>query len=125
MRPIPLPETATLYSVVPGDDPIGQDPDAPSLLETLPDPSPSPAQRALDRLAVREFWCAVRDALTPREWQAVQWVYIHGLDNPHAGERMGISKERVRQLLEKARGKLYRALAHERLRRTHERLLWD
>jgi len=120
-----LPDSIALYCVVSGDDPIGPDPDAPTLLDVVMDPHPSPADCAISRLAARQFWRAVREILTPREWEAVSLVYLHEFRWVDAAARMGVTKQRIQQLLALARGKLYRALTDERKRRTHDRLLWD
>lgn len=123
--------TATTYpqmatSCISGDIAVQfSDGDERSLFDTLADPRAPSGHAALQRLEGREFWAAVRAILTPREYQAVALCYRAGLATAEIAARMQVSAQRIRQLITSAHGKLYRALREERIRRAHDRLLWD
>jgi RNA polymerase sigma-32 factor len=89
-------------------------------LDRLESAEPSPEERAAQSEANAVAREAIDEALrelSPREQMIIQerWVRDEPLTLEHLGSRLGVSKERVRQLEERARAKL-----RARLERVHQ-----
>jgi RNA polymerase sigma factor (sigma-70 family) len=95
------------------DEPLGKDPGDSSLVETLPCPAESSAERDMIRREMDRRLANAIERLTPKERQVVEGRF--GLSGEacatlkEIGERMNLSRERVRQIEAEARRSLRRA----------------
>lgn len=108
-----------LGNVVSLDMPLSEEEEAESLEEMVADESmPTPERAALIEL-FREELLELVDKLPKREAQILRWRY--GLEGPRpltlaeVGEKLGISRERVRQIEERALKKLKEAWGEKAL----------
>ena len=68
--------------------------------------TPCPRTReSIEQAASRESMDRIRRSLPPRWFQALQLYYAHGYTLEEVGRRLGVTRERVRQLLSKAMGR--------------------
>jgi RNA polymerase sigma factor (sigma-70 family) len=58
-----------------------------------------------DDVALRDLLDRVRRVLPPRWFQALQLYYAHGYTLEEVGNRLGVTRERIRQMLSKAVGR--------------------
>lgn len=63
-------------------------------------------------LRYSDIWVRIKDALEPREYSMFLWHHHedYRLNLSQIGERVGLSRERVRQIIEKSRAKLAKRL---------------
>ena len=106
---LPIPRAVRL------DHPVGSDPDAPTFLERLPDPTAiSPERNVLRDEAIAHLRAAV-GALAGRQREVVELRYGTSTKPPmtllEAGGALGVSRERIRQIEGEALERLRRRLA--------------
>jgi RNA polymerase primary sigma factor len=97
------------------DAPLTDDDDGPLLVELIPAPD-SPNVGEVEEEELKEAVRAVLETLPQREAEMVWLYYGEGETLCQIGERYGISGERVRQILERAMGRLRHPA---RLRKLH------
>ena len=97
------------------DQPVGEDPDSPSLLDGLPSPLPTPEETVATTGAAR-LWAAMLDGalsmLPAREATIIRKRHLSEIPPTFEaiGRELGISKDRVRQLERRALERLRAAL---------------
>lgn len=101
------------------DRPLGDDGDSGTLLDVKPDDDSPAADGGADRESLGTDISDVLTLLTPREREIVLWSFGIGcaeMSMEEIGERLDLSRERVRQVREKAVRKLRRPSIKARLR---------
>jgi len=104
-RPLPYVNYETSYA-------HGRETDG--LLDSFPDPTTvgdEPDRRRPDS----DLWERVRSVLPPREYEAVRQSFHDRLTYRQIGDRLGVSSERIRQLINQAVRRLQRRLVPDPL----------
>ena len=82
----------------------GEDPDGPELLDMVAD-EVDPYESAAERVYYEQLHAAIEkymDSLPSREREVIDLLYLKGETLDRAGAQIGVSRERVRQVREKA-----------------------
>lgn len=91
-------------------DAPSQDEDGLSLADQIPDPTDAPPESGVDLGRVRELLSQGLLSLRPRERAVIQWRFgLNGADEltlEEIGKRLGVSRERIRQIQKEALHKL-------------------
>lgn len=101
------------------DKPLGEDSESGTLMELKPDEESPAADLAVDNESMREDITDVLGMLTSREQKILLWSFGIGcaeMTMEEIGEKLDLSRERVRQVREKAVRKLRRPDVKDRLR---------
>lgn len=99
------------------DMPFGEDGDG-TLLDVVPDNNSESADRNLETESLHEDLCTVMKALSPREREIISLAFGIGcreMSLDEIGDKLELTRERVRQVREKALRKMARPSVRERL----------
>lgn len=99
------------------DMPFGEDGDG-TLLDVVPDNNSESADRDLETESLHEDLCTVMKVLSPREREIISLAFGIGcreMSLDEIGDKLELTRERVRQVREKALRKMARPSVRERL----------